>query len=407
MKTLLLALAFLCIFIFIGCNDESQNNQIVVSCITVDDCESGLICIDSLCKKIEESKECIENEDCSDGYNCNDGKCEEKLCASKDDCQSGFICSNQKCVIGCETNSDCSDDKVCDADTKKCKEDTFQDCRADASICEEGFVCNHGTGECKLENTGCTSDADCPSDSKCEVENCILRQACSSNEECNSPEICLPEGYCGPDNGCVNDEYCASLSPTTPICNIASGLCYECMENNHCAEGEECSDDRECVDPASTVCITDQDCGLNRKCDDGTCVSMFGSACTEETESVDCTDLDRGKCFNNERCVQCLQDDQCEVNQVCNPNTYLCEIEGSGAACIDDSQCDILAGESCINGECLNPNSSGDNGVAGLCDEELGGTTCVLLFGGTCNGTLLTNPNCSISDFWCGDCVFN
>jgi hypothetical protein len=409
MKNLFTFLIFVLTIFAISCSDETNNvNNKVIPCLTIDECDDGLQCINGFCGEEVIQPECIDNSGCPTGFECNDAQeCVKKLCESKSDCGTGSICVNTNCISGCETINDCDDGEKCDFETKKCVEDTTIDCRIENN-CEQGYECDNLSGECKL-STSCNADEDCGANSKCVDNSCIPRTACvieNDNAECTGDEICKPDGFCGIDNGCENNDYCMNLDPTKPACNVNSGICYECIDDSFCTDGKKCDLTRyTCGD---LTCLTDSDCGLNRVCqDDGTCVSMFGAECESDN---DCTDLERGKCLTSsepKRCVQCLQDDQCDTAQICNANTYLCEEMGSGSACTDDTECNTLAGESCVNGQCYNPNSSGNEGVEGFCDEELGGTLCFLL-GGSCNGDILTNPNCDIAsfDFACGDCIF-
>ncbi len=413
MRTILTLLIFSIAVFIVSCSDKTgENKDHVVPCVTIDECDNGLLCINGFCGKEVHQSECINDDDCPRGFECNaQEECVMKTCETKEDCGIGSICSNQTCIPGCETNQDCKDGKICNTNTNVCEDDNKVDCRLN-DTCEQGYECDQLSGDCKL-NTTCNTDEDCGDGAKCDNHTCIPRTACvaeNNGAECAENEICRPDGFCGIDNGCTDDNYCMNLDPTKPICNTNSGICYECLTDEHCTDDKKCDTTRYvCGDAQNLTCVTDQDCGLNRKCqEDGTCISAFGAECTSD---ADCTDLTRGKCLTSadpHRCVQCLQDDQCETAQICNANTYLCEDQGSGTACTDDSECNALAGESCVNGQCYNPNASGNDGAEGVCDLDYGGTMCVL-FGGSCNGDLLTNEHCSLSplDIWCGDCVFD
>ena len=412
MRTILAFLILGTIFFSMSCSDKTgQKKDKVVPCTTIDDCDSGLLCIDGFCGKEVHQAECINNDDCPPGYECNNKEeCVMKTCEIKDDCGIGSICYNNTCIPGCKTNQDCTDNKICNTVSHLCEDDNKVDCRIDNN-CEQGYECDQITGDCKLSTT-CNTDEDCGDGAKCDNHTCIPRTACipeNNGAECTEGEICRADGFCGADNGCDNNEYCITKDATKPACNTASGVCYECVKDEDCTDGKKCDTTRyTCGDPQNLTCVTDQDCGLNRKCqEDGTCVSAFGDTCTSD---ADCTQLNAGKCLTStdpHRCVQCLQDDQCETAQICNSNTYLCEDQGSGTDCTDDSQCNTLGGESCVNERCYNPNASGNDGASGICDLDYGGTLCLLMHG-SCNGSLGTNPNCTLSplDLLCGDCEF-
>jgi len=409
MKFFLLFVAAI-VFFTVSCSDGTQNDKNkLIPCTTSDDCSGGLECISGFCTNKLNSDECDEENKCPEGFECINNKCELKSCSSKDDCGVGFICFNENCIPGCDNNQDCVGDKVCNIETHVCEDNNKEDCREKSEPkCPQGYICSELSGDCELR-VSCNKDEDCIPEQRCNDGACLERVRCipeNNGAECDTGEVCRPDGYCGVDTGCDSDDYCINKDPSKPACNINSGICYECINDSYCSNGEKCDLDRYiCGNADDLTCQSDEDCGLNRKCQpDGTCVSIFGRECGSDG---DCTELDQGRCLTSadpHRCVQCLQDDHCQEGQVCNRNTYLCENAGSGAECQDDSECNILAGESCVDGHCYNPNASGNEGSSGLCDLDYGGTLCYL-FGGKCSGDIV---ECFITtgDGWCGDCLF-
>ncbi len=410
---------FLILLILVISCDNPNNTK--VTCITIDECKDDEICKDGFCKVPEEIKpDCQAKEDCQLGYYCNTNfHCVKDICTSDDYCGTGKICENEECIEGCRKKEDCDGGEICNAQLH-CE--AKPDCRDNPDICEQGYKCNIGSGECEINNS-CVTITDCPDNYECIGSECVEKERCSETNPCTvAGEICKASGFCGPDTGCEDDAYCIAKDETKPSCNTASGICYECNKDEDCTvEGEGCFlRDHVCGAGNFGECQNDSDCGLNRSCDltvsPHECKSAFGDDCTcsrfEDEDNNDLTpktcvesDCTNGeKCLTGngaDRCVECLQDNDCPpitegettTPRVCNPNTNLCESEGSGSSCQGDEDCNVLGGEECVDGVCTNPNSSGNDGIADMC-ESTGGLLFCLLFGGSCSGTLGIGGDC-------------
>ncbi len=406
-----LFLLLLISFFSISCSDSSNSDPTDKVCVVVDDCLDGYNCINNVCVKIAD--ECTQNSECPDGFECLLNKCSEKapICNLNSDCPQGYrcslngeceifacsndnqcgakeICENGSCISGCNNSSQCSQGEVCNTTTKKCE--AGFDCRLDGCQ-EQGYQCSHSTGVCE-PTLWCNTSADCipsehcnPMSGQCEPneDSCETDNDCQDGYRCRS-SVCTAIGGCLSNSDCVESE--------KPICNVSSGVCYQCLSDSDCSNGDGCDlQNHTCGGGSTGECMADSDCGLNRRCNLNTtphsCESIFGNECSVDS---DCP-ADQS-CFinsNPKRCVECLADSQCAEGQVCNANTHMCEFAGSGVSCETDMDCDIYAGESCINNVCVNPNggATGD----GICDSTLGMLLCLILEG-----------YCSDS----GDCLF-
>ena len=383
-------------------NQICLNNKCVTGCTDKGDCSAGEICLANKC-----IDGCDDKTDCSDGEICLDNKCITG-CETNGNCNIGNICVANKCIEGCETDRDCDANEVCDIQTKKCKKEEEEvDCRM-GDTCEQGYECEQLTGKCIL-TTDCITNEDCAIGFQCYNLECVARTSCTINDECNEGEICKADGYCDIDTGCNSDEYCINKDPTKPACNINSGRCYECISDIYCSANTEkpvCDIENNICVAELGLCQTDDDCGLNREClEDGTCISKYGTECVDDSE---CSYLSSGSCLevgSPNRCYQCFQNHDCGAGRICNKNTYLCEDMGSGIACADNSECNMMAGEECVEGQCYNPNGNSSNNLIGFCDLEYGGSYCIGV-GGTCNGEIM-DCYTRTGDFNCGDCVLS
>jgi len=357
MKLILPSLFFLFSIIILSCNKptNSEENNKIIPCSTIDDCSSGLDCINGFCKK-EDTEECINDDDCPRNSYCNsEAKCQKKTCSSNGDCVKGKICVNTECIEGCISNSDCKDNKMCNIETNKCE--TKQDCRIDNN-CKLGYECDQISGECITKST-CTIQDDCAEGYKCENSKCIAKLTCQTDEECSDGEICRSNGYCDIDSGCDSNQYCIDKNPDKPACNMNSGICYECIKNENCTDNTKpyCNTLRHICQSTESddICMTDSDCGINKRCDievsPHECVDML-ETCTSDSDCQNSKHCDT----TNGVCVMCLNDSQCtEAGSTCNLNTKTCEGPCLGIFCSN-------------HGDCIYNES--DNSVLCDCDEN-------------------------------------
>ena len=130
---------------------------------------------------------------------------------------------------------------------------------------------------------------------------------------------------------------------------------------------------------AITTCDTDPDCndgqfctGLNR-CAQGYCVSLAPPPCAGYDEVPYCDE-------SSNRCVECLQDVDCEAQSGC-VQSAVCEANVCSCSCTVDADCNDGAYcngvEECVGGRCQAGDSPCDTGwnSSGACDEAT--DTCV------------------------------
>ncbi|GAB4307532.1 MAG: hypothetical protein Kow0090_22290 [Myxococcota bacterium] len=151
--------------------------------------------------------------------------------------------------------------------------------------------------------SGCKNDIDCsltPLSPICDLRsgNCVQ---CIVDRDCVYPLKCV-DYVCSSgssdvgENGCQNDPDCSG-TPVTPFCDIMSGDCVQCLKDGHCIYPQTCSG--------------------------GKCVSGGGGGNVEEGgECEDVTDCEYGYDCNLETnlCVvapACQTTSECESRLVC------------------------------------------------------------------------------------------
>jgi len=386
MKLFLQILIIFISLIIISCSETSEDINRVITCTTIDDCPSTFDCIDGFCKPNGENdptEECIDDTECPGGFYCNGlGECEQKICESKADCEIGKVCIGSRCIDGCETNSDCENNETCDTLSHLCVK--AEDCRIEDN-CEQGYDCDQLSGKC-VAKLDCITSEDCATGYKCDNSQCITKVGCHSNEECANGEVCRADGYCDIDTGCDGDQYCINKNPEKPACSTNSGMCYECTSNEHCRNLDKpicntmthvCGTE----EGPSEECQIDSDCGLNKKCNTATspheCIDMM-TTCSNDN------DCQNGMHCNtsNGRCVMCLDNSQCTSPKVCNPNTNLCEEEGSSGGGEGNNICTDLGFLMCLLAN-------------GVCSDGLEGD-CIISETDPCDGVSCpTNSTCN------------
>ncbi|MBN2693044.1 hypothetical protein JXR93_00150 [bacterium] len=316
---------FLLISIFIISCEEKKNEKEepeVISCISIEECPNGMVCFNNICRK-NSLTTCESSDDCPSGYSCDvDGEC-KKSCNLDSDCGDGFKCDlNGICqVLTCETNSDCEEGKDCKNGAcveRSCEQDSEcisgfycknnictslgdLDCRVSITGCEErGYVCNQATGRCEMR-FDCSSHNDCAEGYHCDLQNgvCVENSAgCTTSDDCEDGEICENQ-VCIPYNGCSTDSDC--IEEGKPACNTTSGLCYECLTNEHCADGYRCN-------------TSLNSCQLEF-------LECQGVSCSGNGDCVVLNDRPKCNCYEGyrEEGLQCIEIIQCDVDQFSTP----------------------------------------------------------------------------------------
>ena len=246
-----------------------------------------------------------------------------------------------------------------------------------------------------------------------------------------------------PDVPDVTEPCGGECADPTPVCDMASDMCVECLATSACTAGV-CSDDNRCVecvetaDCADGVCDTTAnicvECLTNDQCTDATAslCDMATNTCTACAVSADCAHLDDTTVCDAGECVECLDDDEttraaCGGNS-CDPATRACTttpVESLTVCqvCVADSECSPehtcvelmfqaapygtyclkLSSTGCARpyGEPIAGASTASGSVADVCGLDEQQTTCeaVVAFGTSCatNGA----PECATAGARC------
>ena len=239
----------------------------------------------------------------------------------------------------------------------------------------------------------CEGDGDCADRERCKDGVCVAIE-CTHSGDCPSGKYCV-DGFCINNVACQSDADCVD---PTPVCDLDSGLCVDCVPDcigkccgqdgcgaacdDNCADtGQTCNDQScECEGVCQPDCAGKQcgpdgcgetcapGCDPDQFCDgQGRCASVGCASdgdCTEPTPICD---------VGNRVCVQCLISQDCEVDQICSGG--LCAQESK---CTDNGQCEMS--QICLEGDCVagcesNRDCPGeltclpDEGPNGLCAE--------------------------------------
>ena len=298
--------------------------------------DMGVVANVGICSPCEADRDCRA---LGDGAQCTPIGSTGSFCTSACDpdnsnCPEGFTCLNElgQCV---PSNYDCT---VCPG-----------------RPCEDGNVCDLGSGQCVMPRQSCepcSSDASCADGLVCRSVN--NGQFCLA--ECAGPMDC-PDNY-GCEMGVLRrhqaivmpaDGACAA---PTPSCVAETGMCAECGNADPCPIGQFC-------DPETRTCSQDQPC-----------------ECGSDLDCQQCGG--RPICLQG-NCVACLDDTDCPARTACNPETFSCDASPCGGVeCQGAAVCDPSVGR-CDPGcnspnDCGVPNSMGCHAETGQCSYREG--TC-------------------------------
>jgi hypothetical protein len=257
-------------------------------------------------------------------------------------------CGTGMCPPGATACDDCQpfqDHQGCSVDGDAA---WFDDCNRLNSVIDDCDPATHqcvlegSTATCQIIDTGCTQDTECADNEYCLVSAGTCLVGCRDD---NDPE-------CGPDQMCESH-----------VCVTG------CRDASDCDANEECADDPDDQVPwkvcITTGCDSDNDCGNQQICDQGTCTD------------VDC--VNDGDCQGLEVCevntcveVECLSDGNCAAGEYCAPDNT-CQVTVN---CTQDSDCGDL--ELCVNNQC----SSVECVIDTDCDDE----------GDECNSNVCQTP---------------
>ena len=292
-------------------------------------CEAD--CVDGYCKPTcKTSGSCSNSSNCCSGYECREGQCRTPCkttgsCSNNTDCCTGYNCSNNQC-------------------TKMCK--SWGTCATNIDCCS-GYYCGSNMN-CMLEPTCVPHRGSCNSTNRCCtglscVDGACTNESCKWGIACNSTLECCTGLYCG----------------QTGICNI-----------QHCTE-------------IGSSCNKTDDCCVNNKCENSTCVQRTCTSLNESCTSLSCCS---GLTCMNYKCQVpckisgvCFKDSDCCGGYYCSPAGYCakqptCTLESG--SCLNDSDC--CAHLMCNGGTCTKPckkigtcNSNADCCVGFFCNVTM------------------------------------
>jgi len=153
--------------------------------------------------------------------------------------------------------------------------------------------------------------------------------ACVETTDCGEFQIC-DQGQCIDESqidSCESSNEC----PFGQFCDLAFNACVDCLMDDHCEVGLVCQADGTCGD-GSVECATDYDCPTGYVCDDlGQCVSGGSTGGGQDIPCASQADCEvYGRICENNICVPCTADSQCQAGYVCSAGTCTDPSSGGG-----------------------------------------------------------------------------
>jgi Cys-rich repeat protein len=256
---------------------------------------------------------CLSDSNCPAGQICDRFQCKPGMrdtpsCSPQSDCPAGMGCTSIGCLpLPCQSDSECTDGKLCDYNTGECvTQGSGAACMDDSTCgrerCLNGFCTTGGFPV----DTPCTADSDCSYGDVCGLLGvCVAPEvggeACDRDSQCMPGLSCLSGscggylgGYCMTDSNCAAGQVCAiendtsvctqpcrtdSECPAGLLCSATTGTCAQtctegpltaCPANQLCKEGGDVCVPARPFPPGS--CMADVDCPPDHVCSDHVCV---------------------------------------------------------------------------------------------------------------------------------------
>ncbi|XP_026670602.1 neurogenic locus notch homolog protein 2-like, partial [Ceratina calcarata] len=326
-------------------------------CGSTRDCIGDQLCINGLCQPT-----CKSNSSCPEYQYCHNNICVQELrCLSDDDCSY-----DERCVKNNIGQAECR--KACDLIL--CGRNA--ECKADDHValcsCKSTFFGNPKDDKIGCQPIECETNDDCSGEKVCDTHKC--RIACLAHNPCGVNAICTAErhtqictcqpGYTGePTHGCQLIDYCLN-EPCAPgaVCENSRGS-YKC----HCQQGMVGDPyNSGCQPPVE--CLHDEDCPLTAKCISVNNVPKCSDVCsrTQCGPNADCT------AANHAAACQCRSDYEGDPNNLsigCRPKPVVCSSATDCSTntycyegicrpfCQSNEECNLS--DVCLSGQCLDP----------------------------------------------------
>jgi hypothetical protein len=188
---------------------------------------------------------------------------------------------------------------------------------------------------------------------------------CARDSECPADQYCTG-GTCQPRDSSRPDGACTAHADCTAgmFCNVVTGHCVQCLNEDHCDVGLICRADGTCG--TNTGCATNADCGA-LKCDTAT------HGCVQCLTSGDCPSGQT--CRGNQCFTSGNTDPVCTQQTQCDAYGKICDATGHCTACTTTAQCG--ANRTCTGGQCVSSSTPpGDGSCQTMAD--CGGQACFL-----------------------------
>ena len=413
-----------------GCQDINEcENSICHPSATCSNVPGSFKCIcppglvgDPFVKGCSRPNECTTNNDCKptlacmldeSGFRKCINPCERSQCGPNSNCEVqdhtpfcrcfdkhvGNPSSPLGCTkVECESNNDCSEDKVCQVANNRCIDAcTLVNCGK--GTCS---AVNH-TPECRCEPGFIFSVNQCVDIDECQNNPCEPTALCTNTVgayQCRCPPGTVADlnGKCQPSDQCLSDNEC----PSTATCN--NGKCQNpCEIPGSCGADAICTPVNHnpmCSCPARTKgnpnvrctpleCVSNSDCTSERTCVRNKCVDVCSlpNVCGQNTECKATNHVSRCFCkpgFTGDPTLGCTQLQLCTAEEQC-PSGMLCSFGICSPPCKSSREC--LDNQICVGGTC-----------ASKCQDS---SQCPLLH--SCqNGFCVQESRCS-TDVDCGE----